>query len=67
MDCPRCKGIMIQDKFGDVADESGVMYFSGWRCISCGEILDPVISENRQHHREPMIGKSRKKFATQLG
>jgi hypothetical protein len=23
-------------------------YFWGWRCIFCGEILDPVILENRK-------------------
>lgn len=67
MDCPRCKGNMIQDKFGDVADEAGAMYFSGWRCLCCGEILDPLIAHNRKNHHEPLIGRSRKKFATQLG
>jgi hypothetical protein len=29
--------------------------------------LDPVISANRRHHHEPLVGRSRKKFATQLG
>jgi hypothetical protein len=23
-------------------------HFSGWRCISCGEIIDQVILENRE-------------------
>ncbi len=67
MECPRCKGVMVSDRFEDVADESGAMKFSGWRCILCGEILDPVISANRQAHHEPLLGRSRKKFATQLG
>jgi hypothetical protein len=26
--------------------------FWGWRCVSCGEILDPVIWENRNHRRQ---------------
>jgi hypothetical protein len=26
--------------------------FWGWRCVSCGEILDPVIWENRNHRRK---------------
>ncbi|MGB0909936.1 MAG: hypothetical protein ACPGYT_06195 [Nitrospirales bacterium] len=67
MECPRCNGVMVSDRFEDVADEAGAMKFSGWRCITCGEILDPVISANRQSHHEPLLGRSRKKFATQLG
>ena len=67
MECPRCKGVMVSDRFQDVADETGAMKFSGWRCILCGEILDPVIFANRQTHQEPLLGRSRKKFATQLG
>ncbi len=67
MDCPRCKGTMVRDMFEDIADDTGAIHFSGWRCLMCGEILDPVISANRQGHREPLLGRSRKKFATQLG
>lgn len=67
MDCPRCQGIMVKDMFEDVSDDTGAIHFAGWRCITCGEILDPVISANRQYHHEPLLGRSRKKFATQLG
>jgi hypothetical protein len=44
MRCHRCGGVMICEKFyGDLE------YFFGWKCISCGEIVDEVILENRQH------------------
>ncbi len=26
-------------------------HFFGWRCISCGEIIDPVILANKHHFR----------------
>jgi hypothetical protein len=29
------------------------MPYWGFRCLSCGEILDPVILENRDHLRKP--------------
>lgn len=43
MGCYRCGGVMIYEKFyGDCE------HFFGWRCISCGEIVDRVILENRR-------------------
>jgi hypothetical protein len=40
--CYRCDGVMVYEKFyGDYE------HFFGWRCISCGEIVDPVMLENR--------------------
>ena len=30
--------------------------FLGWRCVSCGEILDEVILENRQAGTESQSG-----------
>lgn len=67
MECPRCNGVMVRDVFEDLKDDTGSLYFRGWRCLICGEILDPVIEYNRGTHREPLLGRARKtKFATQL-
>jgi len=41
--CLRCKGAMIYDKFCGAREQ-----FWGWKCVICGEIVDPVILENRQ-------------------
>ncbi len=43
MKCLRCNSVMIYDKFYGPHE-----YFWGWRCVSCGEIVDQVIKENRQ-------------------
>ncbi len=42
MKCHRCNGMMIFEKFYGDSE-----YFLGWRCITCGEIVDQVILENR--------------------
>jgi hypothetical protein len=57
---------MIQDVFEDLHDDTGSIFFRGWRCITCGEIIDPVIANNRQSRPSPLLGRARKKFATQL-
>ena len=44
MRCYRCGGAMIYEKFYGNSE-----HFFGWKCISCGEIVDRLILENRQH------------------
>ncbi len=63
MDCPRCKGVMFPETFEDLLDDTGHINFKGWRCLTCGEILDPLIARNRGVHHAPLRGHSRKKFA----
>ena len=46
MKCPKCDGLMIYEKFLDMA-ESSHYYFYGWVCITCGTIVDSTIMENR--------------------
>ncbi len=42
MKCLRCGGIMVLEKFYGTSE-----VFLGWRCITCGDIVDQVILENR--------------------
>ena len=43
MKCFRCDGFMVFERFS-----RGIDYFLGWRCITCGEIIDETIVENRR-------------------
>ncbi len=45
--CRRCRGLMVRDCFIDLLDDTGKMWFLGWRCMVCGEIVDSVILINR--------------------
>ena len=47
MQCPRCIGLMVGENFFDAQDDTGQLSFEGLRCLVCGEILDPLIIENR--------------------
>ncbi len=43
MKCGKCSGIMVLESF---YSQDGA--FRGWRCVSCGEIIDEVILRNRR-------------------
>jgi hypothetical protein len=47
MDCLRCHGMMVGERFEDVRADPRDMSFHGWRCVCCGNIDDPVIAVNR--------------------
>lgn len=44
MPCRRCSGMMISDR---ALDEIGRAEHFIWRCIICGDIIDPVILIHR--------------------
>ena len=56
MHCSRCTGLMIRD---DLQDETGLDRFVAWRCLICGEVLDPVILENRSEAPNLMVDRGR--------
>lgn len=39
--CPRCSGLMVAEWCLDLSD------YSAQRCVQCGELIDPVILQNR--------------------
>ena len=59
MNCPRCTGLMVRDDFLDLQDEADQCPFAAWRCLICGEVLDPVILKNRSAPPEPMGDRGR--------
>lgn len=40
--CDRCGGLLVWEEF-----EEGAGLAEGWRCVICGERLDPIIVKNR--------------------
>ncbi|MFO0775963.1 MAG: hypothetical protein U0172_14990 [Nitrospiraceae bacterium] len=51
MKCSRCKGTMVHDHLLDIKETMGPMWIHGWRCVACGNIVDPVIEKHRSERR----------------
>lgn len=41
--CSRCGGNMVHESFFGPSEQ-----FRGLRCVICGEVIDPVILQNRE-------------------
>jgi hypothetical protein len=52
--CMRCGGLMVNDFCMDVLNSVGESRFDAKRCVQCGEVVDPMILENRGTRQEPM-------------
>lgn len=46
MKCPKCKGSMVYETFTN--QDNLAWHYDGWRCLYCGEVLDPVIIANKK-------------------
>jgi len=47
--CDRCDGLMLPERLrDDYALGAGPMECWGWRCVSCGELVDPLILQHRR-------------------
>jgi RNase P subunit RPR2 len=46
--CPRCQGFMVLERYEDWGSTTTAQAFLAWDCVQCGEVIDPVILENRR-------------------
>ncbi len=51
MGCQRCQGLMVVDHFIDMQDDSGHLWLRGWRCVNCGDVVEPGILLHRGAQR----------------
>lgn len=45
--CRRCGGMLVNEQCMDLAESASGYSFWGSRCIQCGDIIDPLILQNR--------------------
>ena len=50
MNCPRCHGLMVYDRV--YGPEEVLFELPIWRCLNCGDTVDPLILENRRKHEQ---------------
>jgi len=55
MDCLRCHGLMVEERFEDLRGDPHLISFRGWRCVCCGNIVDPVIIRHRAVGLAPVL------------
>lgn len=48
MPCSRCKGLMVVEQGFDSLTGVGPAAVPLRRCVQCGEVIDPVILQNRR-------------------
>jgi hypothetical protein len=47
MNCARCNGLMVVDDCLDVKGGMGELWIKAYRCVMCGNLMDPVINRHR--------------------
>ncbi len=54
MSCRRCGGLQLRVRFESGDDAAPAWQYDGWRCMNCGEIVDPIILQNRERQGQPL-------------
>ena len=56
MECHRCQGLMVVDYYIDMEDDQGTHWLRAWRCMACGEVIDPGIIQRRLVRQSKLPG-----------
>ncbi len=55
--CWRCRGLMVVESCFDFASDTGQLGSLARRCVQCGEVIDPVILQNRRLQLEKNVAR----------
>lgn len=55
--CWRCRGLMVVESCFDFASDTGQLDCLTRRCVQCGEVIDPVILQNRRLQSEMNVAR----------
>lgn len=55
MNCERCNGLVVQDQCLDLLFSGGEHSLWSWRCVSCGNVVDPMVLHNRRRQKDAVI------------
>ena len=53
--CIRCMGLMVMEYYMDLLDDTGQIGVTLLRCTSCGNVIDPVILQNRLNQPPDLV------------
>lgn len=63
MTCTKCSGLMVKDHLLDMKESYGPMWMQALRCLTCGNILDPLIHYRRTVQRARRATRLRSQLA----
>ncbi len=67
MTCPRCQGLMVSVTLEDAEWSRSREPSLGWRCLLCGEVVDPTIADNRKIRPKPLPRKPTPRLRVLIG
>lgn len=47
MKCRRCGGFIVGVSFSGGETATGAWAYTGWKCLNCGSVTDPLIPKNK--------------------
>ena len=47
MKCRRCEGFIVGVSFSGGETATGAWAYTGWKCLNCGYVTDPLILKNK--------------------
>lgn len=60
MRCTRCDGLMVMEDCLDIKGNKDEFWIRAMRCITCGNILDPMIAQHRTQGPAEVLSINRK-------